>query len=192
MQLWLSEIKDAQRRLHSNCTRVSSLCSHVCFIFVHRRGGELSFQYGFQIVNIRFQCDTAVLLLQHGVDPNLYNLRDVLLQFSTHRSYTISKCIELQHLLKTFLAAGYNFSTADRKDDLKERLKRYGVQNEEPAMLKQLCRTAIRRRLRIVTEDKTIFPAIDKLDIPQILRGFLKLHDVINLLNKSSINCKTK
>lgn len=156
------------------------------------RGGELSFQYGFQIVNIRFLCDTAVLLLQHGVDPNLYNLRDVLLQFSTHKNYTISKCIELKHMLKTFFAAGYNFSTVDRKDDLRERLKWYGVQNDEPATLKQICRTAIRRQLRRATEDKTIFPAIDKLEIPEILQEFLKLQDVINPLKQSSINCRPK
>lgn len=155
------------------------------------RGGELSFQHGFQIGNIRFLCDTAVLLLQHGVNPNLYNLREVLQQFATHRNYTISKCIGLKHLLKTFFAAGYNLSSADRKDGLKEKVKSHGVQNEEPAMLKQICRTAIRERLRIVTEDKTIFPAIDKLEIPNILREFLKLYDVINPLYQSSINCRT-
>lgn len=125
------------------------------------------------------------------MNPNLYNLREVLQQFATHRNYTFSKCIGLKHLLKTFFAAGYNLSSADRKDGLKEKVKSYGVQNEEPAMLKQICRTAIRERLRIVTEDKTIFPAIDKLEIPKILREFLKLYDVINPLYQSSINCRT-
>lgn len=142
-------------------------------------------------MNIRFLCDTAGLLLQHGVDPNLYNLRDVLLQFFTHRTYTNSKCIDFQHLLKAFFAAGYNLSSADRKDDLKERLKRYDVQNEEPATLKQICRTAIRERLRIVAEDKTIFPAIDELEIPKTVKEFLKLYDVFNPRYQSSINCRT-
>lgn len=34
-----------------------------------------------------FKCDTAILLLQHGVDPNLYKLSDVWFQFSGHNRY---------------------------------------------------------------------------------------------------------
>lgn len=162
---------------------------HVCLIFVYRRGKELEFQSGFHIVNVRFQCDTAVLLLQHGVDPNLYSLRNVLHQFHVHK--TKSNCIHLKQLLEVFFAAGYNFSTEDLNDNLKQKMNELRVHNEEPARLKQICRTAIRARLRTVAEDQTIFPAIDALEIPQILINFLKLQDVVNL-DKSSFICRTE
>lgn len=140
-------------------------------------------------MNVRFQCDTAVLLLQHGVDPNLYSLRNVLYQFYVHM--TRSNCIHLKQLLEVFFAAGYNFSTEDLNDNLKQKVNDLGVYNEEPARLKQICRTAIRARLRTVAEDQTIFPAIDALEIPQILINFLKLQDVVNL-DKSSFICRTE
>ena len=64
-----------------------------------------------------FKCDAAILLLQHGVDPNLYRLRDVRSQFSLHSGFKMSDgCLSSDAMLKTFLGAGYHITLDDRND----------------------------------------------------------------------------
>nr|XP_022301211.1 ankyrin repeat and SOCS box protein 2-like isoform X1 [Crassostrea virginica]XP_022301212.1 ankyrin repeat and SOCS box protein 2-like isoform X1 [Crassostrea virginica]XP_022301213.1 ankyrin repeat and SOCS box protein 2-like isoform X1 [Crassostrea virginica]XP_022301214.1 ankyrin repeat and SOCS box protein 2-like isoform X1 [Crassostrea virginica]XP_022301215.1 ankyrin repeat and SOCS box protein 2-like isoform X1 [Crassostrea virginica] len=138
-----------------------------------------------------FKCDAAILLLQHGVDPNLYRLKDVWFQFSGHGRFNMRDgCVSFDAMLKTFLGAGYHITTEDRDNGFfKERLGYYDINVDEPLSLKQLCRSHIRTQLRIVLNDTTIFPSIDELSLPTSLKQFLKLYDIIDL-NKASINCR--
>nr|XP_022301431.1 uncharacterized protein LOC111109554 isoform X2 [Crassostrea virginica] len=138
-----------------------------------------------------FKCDAAILLLQHGVDPNLYRLRDVWSQFSLHSGFKMSDgCLSSDAMLKTFLGAGYHITLDDRNDLFmyEKALRHYDINIDEPLSLKQLCRSQIRTQLRTVLNDTTIFPSIEQLPIPSSLKTFLKLHDIIDL-NNSSINC---
>lgn len=140
-----------------------------------------------------FKCDTAILLLQHGVDPNLYKLSDVWFQFSGHNRYQYhsnGNCVQFSALLGTFLAAGYHFTSEDVSDRfIREKLISFDVNIEEPISLKQMCRSLIRGRLRTITMDATIFPSIDTLCIPTQLKDYLKLRDIIDI-DSSSIHCK--
>lgn len=138
-----------------------------------------------------FKCDTAILLLQHGVDPNIYNLSDVWFQFSGHNRFRSNNdCVQFSTLLETFLGAGYYFTSADKNNRFfREELRRFGVNVEEPISLKQMCRTAIRERLRKISNDTTIFPAIDTLRIPNQIKNYLKLRDIIDI-ESSSIHCR--
>lgn len=138
-----------------------------------------------------FKCDTAILLLQHGVDPNMYNLSDVWFQFSGHNLYRSNDdCIQFRILLETFLAAGYHFTSVDVNNHfIREELKNVNVNVDEPISLKQMCRSAIRERLRKFTKDTTIFPAIETLRIPTQLKDYLKLHDII-VIESSTIHCR--
>ena len=161
------------------------------FSFLQRRGKAFSANLltSEDIQGPYFKCDAAILLLQHGVDPNLYRLMDVWSQFSDHRHRS---CVSFDVVLKTFLGAGYHLTFDDRNDpfsQIKDRLLHYGIDIDEPLSLKQLCRTHIRNQLRIVLNDTTILPSIEQLPIPSSLKMFLKLHDVIDL-NNSSINCR--
>lgn len=138
-----------------------------------------------------FKCDTAILLLQHGVDPNMYNLSDVWFQFSGHNCFRSNNdCVQFSTLLETFLGAGYHLTSADINNRfIRENLKRIDVNVEEPVSLKQMCRSAIRERLRKSSKDTTIFPAIDTLHIPSQLKDYLKLRDIIDICS-SSIHCR--
>ena len=179
-----------------------SCCLHVLlslvFSFLNRRGKVYSLPRG-TLTHIPipkrpyFKCDAAILLLQHGVDPNLYRLRDVRSQFSLHSGFKMSDgCLSSDAMLKTFLGAGYHITLDDRNDVLRLRydkgLLHYDINIDEPLSLKQLCRSQIRTQLRTVLNDTTIFPSIEQLPIPSSLKTFLKLHDIIDL-NNSSINC---
>lgn len=138
-----------------------------------------------------FKCDTAILLLQHGVDPNMYNLSDVWFQFSGHNCFRSNNdCVHFSTLLETFLGAGYHLTSADINNRfIRENLKRIDVNVEEPVSLKQMCRSAIRQRLRKSSKDTTIFPAIDTIHIPTQLKNYLKLRDIIDICS-SSIHCR--
>lgn len=132
---------------------------------------------------LNFKCDSAILLLQHGVDPNMYNISDVWFQFSRHTRYScFGGCVKFSVILETFLAAGYHFTSVDHSNRvIREKLRRFGVNVAEPNSLKQMCRSAIRERLRKSTKDTTIFPAIDTLHIPTLMRDYLKLRDIIDI-----------
>lgn len=138
-----------------------------------------------------FKCDTAILLLQHGVDPNMYNLSAVWFQFSGHNCFRSNNdCVQFSTLLETFLGAGYHLTSADINNRfIRENLKRIDVNVEEPVSLKQMCRSAIRQRLRKSSKDTTIFPAIDTIHIPTQLKNYLKLRDIIDICS-SSIHCR--
>ncbi|XP_061194370.1 uncharacterized protein LOC133202548 [Saccostrea echinata] len=136
-----------------------------------------------------FICDTAIMLLQHGIDPDLYKLSDVLQQFSEH--HTRQDCVNLNTLLQTFVGAGYHFTQDDKncKDNTRE-LRRNGISMEEPLSLKQACRLMIRKHLRILSKDTSIFPFVDKLPIPNLLKEYLKLWNIYNLKNVVT-NCRS-
>ncbi|XP_062604500.1 uncharacterized protein LOC134266303 [Saccostrea cucullata] len=140
-----------------------------------------------------FTCDTAVLLLQHGVDPDLYKLKDVLQQFSQHSSLYLSMdCVNFKTFLQTFIGAGYHFTSDDTNNEYyKRELKRNGVNVEEPLSLKQCCRSMIRKHLRILSKDTSIFPFVDKLPIPLLLKEYLKLRNIFDL-NNTVIKCKPR
>ncbi|XP_048743730.2 uncharacterized protein LOC125657117 [Ostrea edulis] len=140
-----------------------------------------------------FTCDTAILLLQHGVDPNLYKLRDVIQQFSSHNRYFRDEnCVDFDTLLKTFLAAGYHYTNDDLDNRyIKEQLERHGVNAEEARSLKQTCRSVIREHLRTVSKDTSLFPFVEKLPIPESLKTYLKLCNIIDLKN-ISMKCKAR
>ncbi|VDI36599.1 Hypothetical predicted protein [Mytilus galloprovincialis] len=125
-----------------------------------------------------FICTTAVMLLQHGVDPNLYKLGDVLCQNMNHCKF--SRCIDEKTLEATFFAAGYDLTVSDTD---------YQIGNfGRTQRLKNLARTQIRKHIRSVNEDTSVFPVIDKLILPTILKDFLKLYDV-SPFDMSSIVC---
>lgn len=161
--------------------------------FTHRRGRvfKANCPTTLNIPGPYFKCDTAILLLQHGVDPNMYNLSDVWFQFSGHSRFCSNNdCVQFSTLLETFLGAGYHLTSADINNQfIRENLKRIDVNVEEPVSLKQMCRSAIRERLRKSSKDTTIFPAIDTLHIPSQLKNYLKLRDIIDICS-SSIHCR--
>lgn len=134
-----------------------------------------------------FTCDTAILLLQHGVDPNLYKLIDVVEQFSSHNRFPRNEnCVDFESMLKTFLAAGYHYTNDDLDNRyIKEQLEKHGVYAEESRSLKQTCRSVIREHLRTVSKDTSLFPFVEKLPIPESLKAYLKLYDIIDLKNIS-------
>lgn len=78
----------------------------------------LEFKQGFGILDVfqLLKCDTAVLLLQHGVNPNFYDIRDFFIQFGRHDTFNHPSCVKFEQLLKTFIGAGYSFSRNDRLD----------------------------------------------------------------------------
>ncbi|XP_061171205.1 uncharacterized protein LOC133180747 isoform X2 [Saccostrea echinata] len=142
-----------------------------------------------------FSCDTVVLLLQHGIDPDQYKLSDVLLQFSDHYyhyRYRFRRdciCVGFHILLHIFIAAGYHYTHDDLdSQDIQIKMKEYGFTMEEPLSLKHSCRSMIRKHLRILNKDTTIFPSVDKLPIPLSLKDYLKLYNIIDL-NNCSIDC---
>ena len=161
---------------------LKSCCLHVLlslvFSFLNRRGKVYSLPRG-TLTHIPipkrpyFKCDTAILLLQHGVDPNLYRLWDVHYQFSDHIQNRKSSCVSFDVALKTFLGAGYHITLDDRNDVLRLRydkgLLHYDINIDEPLSLKQLCRSQIRTQLRTVLNDTTIFPSIEQLPIPYVI-----------------------
>ena len=180
---------------------LKSCCLHVLlspvFSFLNRRGkvyeADPHILGTIRHVPMRpyFKCDAAILLLQHGIDPNLYRLRDVWFQFFRHSGFNLSGgCVSSDAMLKTFLGAGYHITLDDRNDLFmyEKELRHYDINIDEPLSLKQLCRSQIRTQLRTVLNDTTIFPSIEQLPIPSLLKTFLKLHDIIDL-NNSSINC---
>lgn len=50
--------------------------------FSHRRGRvfKANRPTTLNIPGPYFKCDTAILLIQHGVDPNMYNLSDCIVE----------------------------------------------------------------------------------------------------------------
>lgn len=125
------------------------------------------------------------------MDPNIYNLSDVWFQFSGYTLYRSNDdCIQFSTLLETFLAAGYHFTSVDVNNHfIREELKSFNVIVDEPISLKQMCRSAIRERLKKFTKDTTIFSAIDTLRIPTQLKNYLKLRDIIDI-ESSFIHCR--
>lgn len=72
--------------------------------FSHRRGRvfKANRPTTLNIPGPYFKCDTAILLLQHGVDPNMYNLSDVWFQFSGHNCFRSNNdCVQFSTLLET-------------------------------------------------------------------------------------------
>ena len=119
-------------------------------------------------------CTTAVILLQHGIDPNLYKIGDITLQMMRHNRFgryvqtgDEKPCVLRETFLEAFLAAGYSLvdSEISRFDHLieksrsRELYEKYGT----PAKLKHLCRTSIRRCILSVNNDTSIFSASDSL-----------------------------
>ncbi|XP_076106650.1 uncharacterized protein LOC143075192 isoform X3 [Mytilus galloprovincialis] len=142
-----------------------------------------------------FICTTAIMLLHHGVDPNLYKFRDVLCQQGLHcpSDRPVNYCIEKKTFLATFLAAGYNLTVSDMNRYENDHYKSetdYQIVNDfgRTQRLKHLARTQIRKHIRSVNEDTSVFPIIDKLTLPTILKDFLKLYDV-SPVDLSSIVC---
>jgi hypothetical protein len=124
------------------------------------------------------------------VDPNLYKLRDIKVQFYHHRRE--EHCVDFEIFLKTFLAAGYHY-TRDDLDNIdryavKEDLRNCGFNFEEPQSLQQTCRSVIRGYMRTLNKDTSVFPSVEKLPIPESLKTYLKLCDIIDL-KKTSKHC---
>jgi hypothetical protein len=102
---------------------------------------------------------------------------------------TEEDCVDFDTLIKTFLAAGYHYTDDDLDNRyIREDLERNGVTPEEPHSLKQTCRSVIRGHLRTCNKDTSVFPSVEKLPIPDSLKIYLKLCDIIDL-KKSTINC---
>ncbi|VDI36600.1 Hypothetical predicted protein [Mytilus galloprovincialis] len=115
-----------------------------------------------------FICTTAILLLQHGVDPKLYRFIDVS-------------------------SAGYDLTVSDMNRYENDPFKSdpdYQIVNDfgRTPRLKHLARTQIRKHIRSVNEDTSVLPIIDKLTLPTVLKDFLKLYDV-SPVDLSSIVC---
>ncbi|XP_063395777.1 uncharacterized protein LOC134680602 [Mytilus trossulus] len=136
-----------------------------------------------------FVCTSSVLLLQHGVDPNLYSLRHIMKQLGPHFKHFRKHdyCVKDKLFLRTFLAAGYRLTATDIKyvenKYIKDRFD-FGKDDEfmqitgRLASLKHLARTKIRSHIISVNKDTSIFPAVDMLELPVTLKDFLKLYDV--------------
>lgn len=144
----------------------------------------------------RYICTAAILLLQHGVDPNFYSFVEMINQ---HRHHLIvnrhsTNCIDEETFLTTFLSAGYKFTTSDTND----------IENELPSLkgtyelakdhghvtkLKQLCRTNLRNHIRYVNKDTSVFPMIDRLRLPTRMKDYLKLWDVSPVDLTSTVCC---
>ncbi|XP_052073998.1 uncharacterized protein LOC127711874 [Mytilus californianus] len=136
-----------------------------------------------------FVCTTSVLLLQHGVDPNLYSLRHIMKQLGQHFKHFRKKdyCVKDKIFLRTFLAAGYKFTSPDIRYIENKYIKDlfdFGKEDKTMqiagrlASLKHLARIKIRNHIISINKDTSIFPAVDKLELPVILKDFLKLYDV--------------
>ncbi|XP_052072265.1 uncharacterized protein LOC127710450 [Mytilus californianus] len=137
-----------------------------------------------------FFCTAAIMLLQHGVDPNLYKIDNVLRQrckLYDHIIYRFVRnmysCIDKQTFITTFLAAGYDLTVSDMNcfgEDFRKSDIDLKIMNDfgRPQGLKHLARTIIREHIRSVNMDTSVFPVIDKLKLPTILKDFLKLYDV--------------
>ncbi|VDI36608.1 Hypothetical predicted protein [Mytilus galloprovincialis] len=132
-----------------------------------------------------FICTAAIVLLQHGVDPNLYSFGDILRQCGEHCMFSRQEdyCIDDKIFLATFVSSGYDLTVSDMncyENDYFQietdyhLLKGFG----RPPSLKHLARTQIRKHIRFVNMDTSVFPIIDKLKLPTILKDFLKLFDV--------------
>ncbi|XP_052072250.1 uncharacterized protein LOC127710447 isoform X1 [Mytilus californianus] len=148
-----------------------------------------------QISGPWFFCTTAIILLQHGVDPNLYNVGDVLRQQREHYSLfrQTSYCIDEKTFVATFLAAGYDLTVSDMnryENDYFKSGTDYQIVNHfrRTPSLKHLARTQIRKHIRSVNMDTSVIAVIDKLILPTILKDFLKLYDV-SPSDMSSIVC---
>lgn len=88
------------------------------------------------------------------------------------------------------MAVRYRFTSADINNRvIREELRRFGVNVEGPSRVKQMCRSAIRERLKKITKDTKFFPAIDTLRILTQHKDYLKLHDIIDI-NNLSIYCR--
>ncbi|XP_063395782.1 uncharacterized protein LOC134680604 [Mytilus trossulus] len=142
-----------------------------------------------------FICITAIMLLQHGVDPNLYKFGDVLCQQRSHCMFSRQNdyCVDDRTFVATFLAAGYELTVADMNRYENYHFKSgtdYQIVNDfgRTPRLKHLARTQIRKHIRSVNEDTSVFPVIDKLTLPTILKDFLKLYDV-SPSDMSSVVC---
>ncbi|XP_071180802.1 uncharacterized protein [Mytilus edulis] len=144
---------------------------------------------------------TAIMLLQHGVDPNLYTISDVLRQERRHQiidRFDVNRnhnCIVRKSFVTTFLAAGYDLPISEM-NHLEKYCRRWDIDFElitdfgRPPSLKHLARTLIRKHIRFVNMDTSVFPVIDKLTLPTILKDFLKLYDV-SPSDMTSIICYT-
>ncbi|XP_076106644.1 uncharacterized protein LOC143075190 isoform X2 [Mytilus galloprovincialis] len=132
-----------------------------------------------------FICTAAIVLLQHGVDPNLYSFGDILRQCGEHCMFSRQEdyCMDDKIFLATFVSSGYDLTVSDMncyENDYFQietdyhLLKGFG----RPPSLKHLARTQIRKHIRFVNMDTSVFPIIDKLKLPTILKDFLKLFDV--------------
>lgn len=135
-----------------------------------------------------FICTMALILLQHGIDPNLYRARDVIRQIIRHNALNIRKgatCVSSSVLFETFLAAGYKFEESELskcypllgESRSRELYRKYGA----PATLKHLSRSAIRTCILSVNNDTSVFSSIDKLTLPNLIKDYLKLSDVVPL-----------
>ncbi|XP_061194396.1 uncharacterized protein LOC133202575 [Saccostrea echinata] len=164
-----------------------------CFFYGRGKVYEANSPTTLHIPGPCFTCDTAVLLLQHGIDPDQYKLSDVLQQFAYHNLFdSRRKCVGFHIMLQTFIAAGYHYTSDDLDCSYtKTEMTENGINMDEPPSLKQSCRSIIRKQLRILNKDTSIFPPVNKLLIPLSLKDYLKLYNVIDL-NKSLIQCTLK
>ncbi|XP_063447838.1 uncharacterized protein LOC134727390 [Mytilus trossulus] len=142
-----------------------------------------------------FICTAAIVLLQHGVDPNLYSFGDILRQLGEHCMFSRQEdyCIDVKIFLATFVSSGYDLTISDKncyENDYFQSETEYHLLKDfgRPPSLKHLARTQIRKHIRFINMDTSVFPIIDKLKLPTILKDFLKLFDV-SPADISSIVC---
>ncbi len=129
--------------------------------------------------------DVAILLLQHGFNPNKYQLHDILEAIKGSIGTIGSSG---KKLLQCFLAAGYRIKAQDEQELLRLASPTNVVLNEaciswildqagvnQPHGLASLCRAAIRTRLRVCRAQASVIPAIERLGLPVTLQRYLSL-----------------
>ncbi|XP_062604491.1 uncharacterized protein LOC134266296 [Saccostrea cucullata] len=173
--------------------KLNTTCWGHCFFYGRGKVYEANQPTTLDIPGPCFTCDTAILLLQHGMDPDQYKLKDVLQQFSYHNLFNSRRtCVGFNIMLQTFIAAGYRYTSDDLDCSYtKTKMAESGISMEEPPSLKQSCRSLIRKHLRIINKDTTIFPPVNKLPIPTSLKDYLKLCNIIDI-KEGLIQCTLK
>ncbi|CAG2236181.1 unnamed protein product [Mytilus edulis] len=183
--LW-SRMKEANLQFESSaCSGNSQPVDNLTETFTQRgKVYEANRSTTLHISSPWFICTAAIVLLQHGVDPNLYSFGDILCQLGEHCMFSRQEdyCIDGKIFLATFVSSGYDLTISDMncyENDYFQSETDYHLLKDfgRPPSLKHLARTQIRKHIRFINMDTSVFPIIDKLKLPTILKDYLKLFD---------------
>ena len=129
----------------------------------------------------------AGLLLQHGSNPNKYQIHDILKSIKSNMGKFDSEGARLVHCL---LACGYRLTEKDgrrleeltEQDDFEyydaELVTWLRVQVQQPQTLLQLCRGAIRSCLRVSSGHVSILARTEALQLPRTLVAYLCIREM--------------